>query len=150
MAVNQGSDDPAVDNIFGPAAVMRLRLPSSDRFVSIPSAFDLQTLLVICAAPVAIVHGALILKSLLAHDAAGSLFCFIELQGSRIDAIAKIGRRRSVFENMAQMGIAFAAQDFSPAHKKAAVLLSFHVLFRDRSPKTGPARPRVKLGIGAE
>jgi hypothetical protein len=48
------------------------------------------------------------------------------------------------------MGIAPAAHHLDSSHEKTTIFLGADVLFRDRCPETGPACPRIKLGVGAE
>jgi hypothetical protein len=67
VAIDQGSDNPTVNNLFGSAAVMWLGHPSGYGIVSIPDAFDLQAFVIVCPASVTEAYGALILKRLLAH-----------------------------------------------------------------------------------
>jgi hypothetical protein len=74
VAIDQRSDDSTVNNLFGPAAVMRLGLPGGYGIVSFPGAFDLQTLTVVRPASVTEAYGALILERLLAHTQ--SIFYF--------------------------------------------------------------------------
>jgi hypothetical protein len=74
VAIDQRSDDSTVNNLFGSTAVMRLRFPGSNSIVSIPGAFNLQTLTVVRPASVTEAYGALILERLLAHTR--SIFYF--------------------------------------------------------------------------
>src|SRR5438093_3593281 len=48
------------------------------------------------------------------------------------------------------MGVAAPAHDLYPLHEKGVVCFCFDVLFRNRSPETGPARSGLELCFGAE
>lgn len=72
-------------------------------------------------------------------------FRFGELQGSRVDAVAKSSRSGAVVEYMSQMGVAHAAQDLGPRHEEGSIGLRLDVFFSDRSRKAGPSSPRLKL-----
>jgi hypothetical protein len=73
-----------------------------------------------------------------------------ELQGSGIHAVAQAGGLRAVREDVAEMGVALAAEHFGAFHAKAAVGLLDDVLFGDGSPEAWPAGAGLKLGVGAE
>ena len=73
-----------------------------------------------------------------------------EVQGSGVDAVPKTGGRRSVFEDVSQMGVTAATDDLGSHHEVATIRMLFDVLKRRRRPEAGPARAGVKFGIGAE
>src|SRR5262245_32982780 len=75
---------------------------------------------------------------------------FHELQGRRIDAIAKAGRPWAVVEDMAQVRAASAAGDLGPPHSQGVVGLGFDGLFLNGLPITGPAGARVKFVLRTE
>src|SRR5215471_11500897 len=66
-------------------------------------------------------------------------FARLELQGSRIHAIAQVGRRRAVVEDMAEMRVARAAQDLDASHAVRGVSLRSDALLIERLPETRPA-----------
>jgi hypothetical protein len=47
------------------------------------------------------------------------LFTYVELKSDRVDAIALAGRLRAVVEDVAQVGVAAAADHFDPTHPVA-------------------------------
>lgn len=67
-------------------------------------------------------------------------------QGGGVDAITKSGRCRAVFENMAEMAIAFTAQHFCSAHKKKRVLFGGDTFWAERLKITRPAGAGIKFG----
>src|SRR6266542_2729260 len=103
MTVDQGRNNPAVDDIFASATVMRLGIPGGDGLVTVPEALDLQALLIIRGAAVTVTNRALVLKSPFPHTPQQSLVRFVQLQRSGIDTVTKIRRLWAVVENMAQM-----------------------------------------------
>jgi hypothetical protein len=149
MTVDQRSNDSAIDDFFGAAAMMRLGFPCGDRLVSLPITLDLQTFLVIRAAAMTMTDGPLVLKSpFLQH--CESLFLFVQLQRGGIDTVTKIRRLWTVVEDMAQMSIAFAAENLGAAHKKAVVFFRGNILFGHGRRETRPTGSRVKFGIRAK
>jgi hypothetical protein len=73
-----------------------------------------------------------------------------EVQGGGVDAVPKTGGRRSVFEDMSEMGVTAATHDLGSHHEVAAIRVLFDVLRRHRRPEARPARAGVKFGIGAK
>jgi hypothetical protein len=75
---------------------------------------------------------------------------FDELQRSRVHAVAQASGLRSIREDMAQVGIALAAERFGAHHPQAGIGFLSYILFGDRRPKARPAGTGIKLGVGAE
>src|SRR5262249_47620926 len=65
-------------------------------------------------------------------------------------AVAQTGWTGAVLEHMAEVRAAAAAGHLSPLHAITAVFMQFNIFFRDRLPKTGPARSGFKFGIRYE
>jgi hypothetical protein len=65
MTVNQSRDDAAVDDTFGAAAVVRLRVPSAHGFIAVPGTLDLQAHLVVGTTAKTVTDRSEILKRLL-------------------------------------------------------------------------------------
>jgi len=63
----------------------------------------------------------------------------IQVQRCRIHTEAIAGRRRAVRKDVAQMGIASAAQHFRPAHKQAAIFFQRNRIIIYGRPETRPA-----------
>src|SRR3990172_7713286 len=78
------------------------------------------------------------------------LLRLVELERSGIDAIAQIRRRRTVLKEMAQVGVAFATENFGAPHEQAVVRLGFDLVLSNRGPEARPAGVRIELGVGAE
>src|SRR2546423_2384250 len=76
------------------------------------------------------------------------LFRGNEMKGGGIDAVAKLGRRRAVIENMAEVGIAFPRANFPSHHVVTVVDFLDDVLWRDRFRETRPPRAGVILVEG--
>ena len=68
------------------------------------------------------------------------------MQRCRIHAVAQAGRRRPVVEDVAQVGIAAAAQRLDANHAEAAVLALHDVGGGDRLPEARPAGAGIELG----
>ena len=72
-----------------------------------------------------------------------------EPQSRLVDAIAEVGGRGAVAENVAEVGVATAAQDFNAALQ--LILLGSegsNILMRDRLPEARPSGAGIVLGIG--
>src|SRR4026208_2345630 len=78
------------------------------------------------------------------------LFALLELERRRVNAVAQVRRLGAVFENMAEMSVAFAAHRFGAPHAVAVVVLGLDVLLHRRRPETRPAGARIELGFPAE
>ena len=72
----------------------------------------------------------LFFSALSAYSAVKILFCFVEIEGCGIDAIAQPGRARTIVKQVSQMGPAPAANHFRPNHEMALVGFGSHVFFR--------------------
>lgn len=77
-------------------------------------------------------------------------FLFSKLQGGRIDAVAEVGWRGSVFEDVAEMAVAAVADDFGSDCEEASVGFFADVVFLDWFPVTRPAGAGFVFGFGAE
>src|SRR5262245_24064549 len=84
------------------------------------------------------------------RPARARLFTLVELQRSRVDAVAQMRRTRPVFEHMAEMGIAPAAHHFGTTHAVGVVIFRLNVFPDRRGPETWPASPRIEFGVRAE
>src|SRR5205823_1306255 len=73
-----------------------------------------------------------------------------ELERCRVDTIAQTGRRGTVTEDVAEVGIAVRAVHLDAPHPVAAVLLGRDAFLAQRLPEARPARPGFELGVGAE
>src|SRR5262245_22571533 len=73
-----------------------------------------------------------------------------KLQRGRSDAVAQSGRLRPVVEDVTEMGVAAAAQDFDAAHAVAVIGFGRDVLFRSRLPEAGPASARIEFCLRVE
>src|SRR5205823_13915280 len=74
-------------------------------------------------------------------------FLRLQIQRSRIHAIAKPSRTRSIGKNMTKMRVAAAADNFGPAHSIGILFMRGHAFLRERCVKAGPASSRIVLGI---
>ena len=74
----------------------------------------------------------------------------LELQRGRIDAVAQAGRSRTVLEDVAEMAIAFRAQDLGANHAVGDVAFLVDMAVRGRRGETRPAAAGIELGVGFE
>src|SRR5579864_4496379 len=74
----------------------------------------------------------------------------LEIQRGGIHAIAQAGRRRTVFEHMSQVRIAFGATHFSSHHAVFRVAMLNHVAGLARLVEARPSRPGIKLRLRIE
>src|SRR5690348_5132426 len=74
----------------------------------------------------------------------------LQVEGGRVEAIAQAGRFGPVLEDMAEMGVAAAAQHLDPPHEQAAVVLGGDAVLGHRRPEARPAGAGIELGVGAE
>jgi hypothetical protein len=58
--------------------------------------------------------------------------------------------RRSVVEDMSQVGIALPAPYLNAPHAESGVGFGFDILFRNGRPEAGPAGARLEFGFRAE
>lgn len=79
-----------------------------------------------------------------------SVLSLDKLKGSGIQAIAQSRRLRPVLEDMAQMGIALAAEYLCPEHGEAVIGLGVDVCLVRRGVEARPAGPGVELGVRGE
>src|SRR5204862_538428 len=70
-----------------------------------------------------------------------------KLQRRRIDAVALVRRRRPVVEDVTQVGVAVAAEQFRPHGEPAAILGGGDRLRVDRRPKARPASAGLELRL---
>src|SRR5579864_8287163 len=75
---------------------------------------------------------------------------WFQLQGRRIDAVAKAGRPRAVVEDMAEVAGAVRAKHFGADHAVARVRLLVDMVFVGRLGEARPAAAGVELGVGFE
>src|SRR5204863_8103841 len=68
LAVEQRGHDSPINDVLGPAAVGRLRLPGRNRLVAMPIALDLQPFFITGTAAMTMADGALILKCFCGHS----------------------------------------------------------------------------------
>src|ERR1039458_1124114 len=68
-----------------------------------------------------------------------------ESQRGGVDAVAQSGGLGAVFENVAQVGVALAAQRLGAPHGQAVVGFRAHVLLGGRRPETWPAAPGLEF-----
>ncbi len=73
-----------------------------------------------------------------------------ETKRCRVHAIAKMRGLGAIVKDVAEMGVAFSAGDCGADDAEGSVADLGHVFGGDRSPETGPSRPRVELGGGIE
>src|SRR5882762_1339464 len=74
----------------------------------------------------------------------------LELQRSRIDAVAQAGRPGPVRENMAEMAAAFGAEHLGADHAVAQIVLFVDMALGGRLGKARPAAAGIEFGIGLE
>ena len=72
------------------------------------------------------------------------------MQSGFVDAIAESAGRRAIVEQVAEMGVAQAAQDFGAVHEETVVGLGVDVFGGQGRGVAGPAGAGVKLGGGTE
>ena len=87
-------------------------------------------------------------------------FCFVfvkntelsrlELQGKRVDAVARSFGAGPVVENMPEVGVAALAADLSANHPVAAILDQSNALQFLRMRKARPPAVRIELRVGGE
>src|SRR4051794_4291403 len=74
----------------------------------------------------------------------------LEFHGSRIHAVPHAGGFRTIGEEVPQVGVAAAAENFRPAHAKLIVELFLYVLFVDGLIEARPTCPGIELRGGIE
>src|SRR5574341_1888995 len=72
------------------------------------------------------------------------------LQRRGVDAVSQSRWLRYVREDVAQVGVAAAAEDFGAAHEEAAVVLGGDRVGGHGLVEAGPAGAGVELGVGGE
>jgi hypothetical protein len=71
----------------------------------------------------------------------------LEVEGDTIDAVAKTGRRRAVFEDVTEVSAATAAVHFRAFHTEGAIDGRAQCAFKRRE-ETGPAGAALELALG--
>src|SRR4029079_7505070 len=74
----------------------------------------------------------------------------LQLQRGRIDAVAQARWIRPVIEDVAEMTVAFRAQNLGADHAMARVALLVDMTFSDGRRKTRPTAAGIELGVGFE
>lgn len=74
----------------------------------------------------------------------------VEHQRGRIDAIAQTGGFRAIVEDMTQMRITSAAQNFGTHHAMPGILLLADAVSLNGLPEAGPAAAGIKFRCGIE
>src|SRR5437763_9042988 len=74
----------------------------------------------------------------------------LQLQRSRIDAVAQSGWARAILKDMAEVTVALRAEHFGADHAMADVALFVDVVLRSRRRKARPAAAGVEFGVGLE
>ena len=72
------------------------------------------------------------------------------MQGRFVQAVTHPSGRRTIVENMADVGIAQGAADLHAFHQHAGIVQLANILFGQRSGEAGPARSGIEFGFGAE
>src|SRR5260221_5204489 len=74
----------------------------------------------------------------------------LELQRGRIQAVAQPRRLRAIGEDVAQVGVAAAANDLGPHHEMAFIGHERDAVVVERLPETRPAGAGLELGLRVE
>ncbi len=82
-----------------------------------------------------------------AYDA---LIRFAEFQRCGIDAVAQTGRIGAIFEQMSQVGVTIAANDFHSFHVMTVIVLLLDVLLGHWGEEAGPPASRIIFGVRTE
>ena len=74
----------------------------------------------------------------------------LEVERGRVDAIPQAGRLRTIFKDVTEMSLAFAAKNLGTLREQAGINFGFYGFFFDGLIEAGPAGSRIKLGAGVK